>query len=112
MKDVLKGPGSVEKIAEKIIDSAKDKGIAKRILARVSEQAVKYTAVMPEELVQEFVQNWGQAYNVKYGSLDVKGLTDNGLIKTAMEQAILAPGSAIHMRAAAWYKVGKTVMLK
>jgi len=100
MKDVLKGPGSVEKIAEKIIDSAKDKGIAKRILARVSEQAVKYTAVMPEELVQEFVQNWGQAYNVKYGSLDVKGLTDNGLIKTAMEQAILAPGSAIHMRAA------------
>jgi len=98
-KDILKGPGSVDKLAERIMASAKDKGTALKILARVSEQAVKYAAVMPEELVQEFVQNWGQAYNVKYGTLTADGLTDNGLIKTAMEQAILAPGSAVHMRA-------------
>lgn len=98
-KDVLKGPGSVEKIAEAIMNHTKDAGTAKKVLGKILEQGVKYTAVMPEELVQEQMQNYMQAYNVKYGKLSLSGLADDKLFNEAMKQSILAPGSAIHMRA-------------
>ncbi len=99
MKDVIKGPGFTEKLAEKIIGSAKNKNVAKRIVARIGEQALKYAAVMPEEFSQEMMQNTLQAYNAKYGGLDLKGLTDKEIYKQGIEQSIMAPGSAVHMHA-------------